>query len=239
MRLRSECPAGSSRHATRTGSARGWESTRGQSVVEFALIFPFLIMLLIVLADFGRVFAAGLVVEGAARDAAEVAALEYAQSPPGDPLLSTQERLTAPAPDPGDPIYYDALALKAARTACADMRVLPNTTFNSIDGSCPTWPLIRVCVHDGVTNNGCGQTLGSGFSTSTPSQCDAIPPPGHPSWSPAQSGGTESSRYVEVRVCYPFTTMLGSSVLPFTELYIQRGAVFSIPCFLDPATASC
>lgn len=239
MRIRRVSPEGWSRHATRQHKARGRAAARGQSVVEFALIFPFLIMLLIVLADFGRVFAAGLVVEGAARDAAEVAALEYSQNPPGDPLLSTQERLTASAPNPGDPTYYDALALKAARTACADMRVLPNTTFNPVDGSCPTWPLIRVCVHDGVSNNGCGHAVGSGFSTSTSPECDAIPSPGDPSWSSAQSGGTEQSRYVEVRVCYPFTSILGSSVLPFTQLYIQRGAVFSVPCFLDPATAMC
>ena len=48
------------------------QSRRGQSLVEFALVLPMLLVLLLGVADFGRVFAAGITIEAAARNAAEV-----------------------------------------------------------------------------------------------------------------------------------------------------------------------
>ena len=63
-------------------------SRRGQSVVEFALVLPMLLVLLLGVADFGRVFAAGITVEAAARNAAEVVRRStYAirQAPMGEP----------------------------------------------------------------------------------------------------------------------------------------------------------
>ncbi len=50
-------------------------SPRGQSLVEFALVLPLLLILLLGVADFGRVFAAGITLEAAARNASEVVAL--------------------------------------------------------------------------------------------------------------------------------------------------------------------
>src|SRR5688500_12773484 len=52
---------------------------RGQSFVEFALVLPRLIVLFLGIADFGRVFHAGIVIESASRNAAESAAQEYLQ----------------------------------------------------------------------------------------------------------------------------------------------------------------
>ena len=54
---------------------RRWRlSRRGQSLVEFALVLPMLIVLFLGIADFGRVFAAGITVEAIARNAAEIVA---------------------------------------------------------------------------------------------------------------------------------------------------------------------
>jgi Flp pilus assembly protein TadG len=62
--------ATNSRQRPRLGSSR-----RGQSLVEFALVLPMLLVLLLGIADFGRVFNAGITLEAATRDAAEAGAL--------------------------------------------------------------------------------------------------------------------------------------------------------------------
>src|SRR3989337_4028515 len=79
----------------------------GQSLAEFAILLPLLLILIVGIADFGRLFTAGIVMEAAARNAAEVAAHEYLNGPPG-PLTAP------PAPPPGS---YDALHPKAVRGA--------------------------------------------------------------------------------------------------------------------------
>ena len=50
---------------------------RGQSLVEFALLLPLLLVILLGVADFGRVFQAGIMMESATRAAAEAGAVEY------------------------------------------------------------------------------------------------------------------------------------------------------------------
>ena len=121
---------------------RPWESPegphrRGQSLVEFALVLPMLLVLLLGVADFGRVFAAGITVEAAARNAAEAAAQEYLRNPPAP--------IDQPAP-PGSDAYYQALHDLAARTACREAKELDNTTFSA--DACASMPVIQVCVHD-------------------------------------------------------------------------------------------
>lgn len=220
--------------------AAGSRAVRGQSMVEFALVFPILMVLLVAIADFGRVFAAGIVVEAAARNAAEIIATEYTNHPPGDPAATPAMRLASAAPDPGDPAYYDDLHLRGARAACAEARVLPNTDFDALDGSCRTWPVVRVCIHDGVGNNKCGQPITPGFDASVPAECNEVPQPTSTEWSSEPSLGPESSRYVEVRVCYRFTPLLpGSPLLPIGDVYLQRTRVFTIACFQDPMVAAC
>src|SRR5690554_6949879 len=61
-----------------------------QSIVEFTLVVPILLILFVAIADFGRIFAAGVAIEAATRDAAEATANEYLSNPPGP--------LDAPAP---------------------------------------------------------------------------------------------------------------------------------------------
>jgi hypothetical protein len=213
-------------------------------MVETALVFPILMMLLVALADFGRIFSASIVLETAARDAAEIVALEYTRNPPGDPMasppLTPEQRLASPAPNPGDPAYYDDLNAKGARTACLEARTLPGTDYQP-DGTCPTWPVVRVCIHDGVGNNKCGHPITPGFDASPPAACDSIPEPSSSSWDSSMAGGLgESSRYVEVRVCYKFSPLLpGLPFLPFGDFYLQRTRIFTVACFQDPAVSSC
>jgi Flp pilus assembly protein TadG len=49
---------------------------RGQSVVEFALVVPLLLLVLIAIADFGRFYTSAVAVESAAREAADFGAFD-------------------------------------------------------------------------------------------------------------------------------------------------------------------
>ena len=124
----------------------GWTHPRrepaGQSMLEFALVLPILLMMFIAIADFGRIFAAMITLESATRNAAEAAANAYLANPPGG-----AGTLNLPAP-PGDLTYYSGIHLVAARVVCNDMRGLPNTNFDAGTVTCPDMPLVMVCVHD-------------------------------------------------------------------------------------------
>src|SRR5918999_379430 len=94
---------------------RGPGAVRGQSLVEFALVLPILLVLLLGIADFGRVFTAGIVLEASARNAAEAAAQEY--------LQLCRNRPTCPPLDDTD---YAALHGVALVEACREAERLPN-----------------------------------------------------------------------------------------------------------------
>jgi hypothetical protein len=221
---------GAGRAAEGTATQR---TAAGQSLVEFGVTFPVLIFLLLGVADLGRIFSAGVIVESATRNAAEAAALEYERNPPGDPATVPEDRLFAPAPTPGSAAYYDDLHAKAARVACADMRTLPNTTFDDVTGLCATWPVVRVCIHDGADSQ-CAQPI-PGFNAAIPAECGEVA--GFvSSASTAQAG---QNRDVTVWTCYPFTTLFELPLLSFMDVHLQRGRVFSVPCYFDPALASC
>ncbi len=183
---------------------------RGQSLVEFTLVAPVLVVLLVVVADFGRLFATGISVESAARDAAEVAAQEYLQNPPTTP---------------GDPTYYATIHQYAIDTVCRELETLPNAGYSS--GVCTSIPML-VCVHDGEDPS-CDSIAPAG--TTPPPQCSTLAPAALPT--NAQTGGSETSKYVEVRVCYRFSTLLNMtsiSGLPVLsgDFYVERGRIFTV-----------
>jgi hypothetical protein len=204
-----------------------------------------LLVLLLGVADFGRVFAAGITVEAAARNAAEVAAQEYLRNPPGGPDLSI------PAPLPPDLAYYEKLHTLAARTACRESRDLANTTYIPDDPGTPAdderctsasgaIPLVRVCVHDNADPL-CGRVeFGETIPAGSPCTELADAP------SNVMQGGSEPSRYVEVRICYRFTTLINidEMQLPFGwdisvgEVYLQKDRAFTVGWYPPRPTPS-
>jgi hypothetical protein len=201
--------------------------SRGQAIVEFVLVFPILIVLFVGIADFGRVFNAGVIVEAAARDAAEHAAQRYVADPPGNPALTAAERLSDPT-STGDAAYYAALRDQAARVVCAETRQLPNNDFSG--GVCPTWPAVGVCIHD-QDDPGCGSTP-AGFAAPPP-ECGELNQP----WPDPAPGNGE--RWVEVRVCYKFTSLLSLPVFSLGDVYVQRTRSFTIPCYFATGYGGC
>lgn len=198
------------------------DADRGQSLVEFALVLPMLLVLLLGLADFGRVFAAGITVEAAARNAAEAAAQEYVQ------LIRANGALVA--------TDYQHLHNVALASLCHESTVLPNYAESS--GTC-TMPVAAVCVHlaaDDTTSPPdplCGQD-----AVSPPPQCADVNP-SNPSWNTENAEGSGSLAYVEVRVCYRFTTLfnlqnlhlpMGSSI-SLGDVYLQRTRIFTVACY--------
>lgn len=171
-------------------------STRGQSMVEFALVLPMLLVLLLGVADFGRVFAAGITVEAAARNAAEAAAQEYLQlvrNKPGGVLATA------------DYAHLHDVALDAA---CNEARTLPNRAEGG--GLC-SMPATAVCIHDGADPY-CGSEADTSLT-----ECSEL----NQAWSNANlapaAGGRPPLPHVEVVVCYRFTTLvnLENLSLPF------------------------
>jgi hypothetical protein len=192
--------------------ARRWPtrttvSSRGQSLVEFTLILPVMLIILLVVADFGRLFAAGITIESAARNAAEVAAARYNQA------------LTEPSID------YAEVHRLAWSSVCGEATNLPNATPGSGGGQCNGLPT-RVCVHDAADVN-CG-TLYNGASGTT--GCSAV----SSGMSSSMDGGIE--KYVEVRVCYRFNTIF-SMTLPSIggplealggDFYLESSRIFAV-----------
>lgn len=64
----------------RTLGTRNRARTRGQSMVEFALILPLMLGFLVIVADFGRAFTAYLTVSSAAREGATYASRSSANA---------------------------------------------------------------------------------------------------------------------------------------------------------------
>lgn len=190
-------------------------ATRGQSLVEFALVLPLLMVFFLGVADFGRVFTAGITIEAAARDGAEAAAQEYLQ-------LSQKLGGVLDAND------YAALHKVALDAVCAESEPLPN---QSVSGGNCTMPLTAVCIHDDF-DPGCGSETDPSVT-----ECTGV----NASWENINRGPLLGSPavalpYVEVRVCYRFTTLLnlGKLELPFGwslslgDIWLQRDRAFTV-----------
>lgn len=196
------------RGATYTGS----RSERGQSLVEFALVLPMLLVFLLGVADFGRIFTAGITIEAAARNGAEAAAQEYLQ-------LSKKSGGTLDAAD------YAALHKVALDAVCAESAELPN---QSVSGGNCTMPLTAVCIHGPQFDPGCGSEADASVT-----ECTGV----NDTWDPTKQGpGSPPLPFVEVRVCYRFTTLLnlGKMELPFGwsislgDIWLQRDREFAV-----------
>jgi TadE-like protein len=214
-----------------TGRVGRRRSSAGQSLTEFALVVPILLIVFVAIADFGRIFAAGVDLEAATRDAAEATANEYLSDPPGDPALTAAERLQVAAPG-GNATYYDRLHTYAAGVVCAELRGLPNTNYDAGTNTCPGMPVVVVCVHDGA-DAGCPSEASPG--SGIPAECGDLNSP-----APLTSQQGTLNRWVEVRSCYKFTALLNNMPLfPFSEIWMQRTRSFTIPCYFALGEAQC
>jgi Flp pilus assembly protein TadG len=198
---------------------------RGQTLAEFALILPILLVILLGVVDFGRVFSAGITMEAAARNAAEAAAQEYQQI-----IRNT------PAPSAAD---YQRIHDVALDELCSEAKVLPNVVALDADGdpSTPevcTMPVTAACTHDQSGGDPlCGQASGA-----VPSECTALDgwaAAANPSNVAPVPAGLTAVPYVEVRACYHFTTLFNLHFqLPFGaslslgDIWMQRDRTFVV-----------
>jgi hypothetical protein len=205
---------------------RSTRSARGQALVEFGLVLPLLMVFLLGVADFGRVFQAGIAEEAAVRNAAEAAAEQYNQ----------YLQCGAGNPDPTcsglpDPTMYDKLHAEALRVACQEAERMPSRVLD-LSGNC-TMPIIAVCIHD---NSGGDANCGN-----------EAPGPGGPcshmydTWDPTRSGlrgvpptYTDGSDpllgrpYVEVRMCYRFDPLFSFALGSWGSIWMQKANYFVV-----------
>lgn len=189
-------------------------SRRGQSMVEFALVLPMLLILLLGVADFGRIFHAGIVTETSARDAAEAAAQEYLQLKRSGTL---------------NEVDYDRIHTLALESVCGEADRLPNRVAA---GDICTMPAAAVCIHDDdaalpsyVANGWCGKE-----APAAPGEC--------PELKSAWPAGKPAARlpYVEVRVCYQFTTLFNlqnlqlplANGLSLGNIWLEKDRAFTV-----------
>ena len=183
-------------------------------------MLPMLLVLLLGIADFGRVFAAGITSEAAARNGAEAVALERLRiPPPTDPLLQ--------------PDYYQALHELGARTVCRELSKQPNTTFDPVTQTCSEMPVVAVCVRDGIDPRCTAADAVADHPGPIPSECEQIVNAPYDK----TSGGELASHSVEVRVCYRFTTIWDLRIslpvntgLNLGDVWLQRTREFVIDC---------
>ena len=186
------------------------------------MVTPVLIMLVVLVADFGRVFAASLSMEAAARNAAEAMANAYLAGPPGP--------LNQPAPT-GTNAYYQPLHDIAVKTICTEMSDQANTAFDSSTSTCAGMPLIRACIHDGQDTLCSGEAQGAAI----PAECTDLG-----SAMTNANAGASSPRWTEVRVCYRFTPILANlPFLSFADIWLQRERAFTVPCYFALGSVEC
>jgi hypothetical protein len=194
-------------------------SDRGQALAEFTLVVPILLILLLTVGDFGRFFAAGISVESIARTASEYAAREYLREE------------TAVGGATLDQAAYDRVHAYAWEAVCEEAARLPGVQLFGPGTQCQGIPTV-VCVHDQGDPN-CANSYND--SAGLPAECTTLSPGSRPT--NAIGGGSEGSRYVEVRVCYPFRTLIpmdgissvGGPLAPLTGVFhIERARSFTV-----------
>jgi hypothetical protein len=87
------------------------DPSRGQSIVEFALILPLLLIMFLAVADFARIYSSMLTIESAAREAADFGAFKSSNWD-GDPL------------DPAS--NHSKTLIQMQERACIAARTLPD-----------------------------------------------------------------------------------------------------------------
>ncbi len=195
-------------------------------MAELALVLPVMLILVLAIGDFGRVFAVSILLESAARNGAELAAMEYLADYPGKDA-SPPTPLSAPAPA-GSSAYYVPLHARVARAVCDETQELSGSNYNAGTGTCAGMPLIQVCIHDSQDTE-CGREA---MGATVPTRCGSLqtgPSNAH--------GGSGTARWAEVRICYLFRPLMSLPILPFGDIWLERTRTFTIPCYFALGTA--
>jgi len=100
-----------------------WKNKKGQSLVEFALVVPMLLLLVIGIAEFGRAWMTQNILTGAAREAVRLLAVP---DPPGGPTAAGI-RATAVLASAG--ITADNLVVTDASAAFGEVSVTVGYNF--------------------------------------------------------------------------------------------------------------
>jgi len=121
----------------------------GQSVTEFALIMPFLLLLVLAIGDFARWYSTAITIESAAREAADYGAFtaERWQGTPGDPnsnyaktVVEMERRVCTAAGSlsgySGDPVGSDPMDC-ANPLMTYNLEIPPGITDCSINANDP------------------------------------------------------------------------------------------------------
>ena len=187
-------------------------SERGQGLVEFGLVLPLLLVFLLGVADFGRIFADGVALESAVRNTAEAAAQEYLQLCSKPAYVNLCDDLA--------PSDYQSLHDLALEVGCREAERLTN--LQKSGGAC-TNPVIAICIHDdnspGDANN-CGEEVTGG----APASCTQM----NTSWPSARNGPAEGRPYVEVRMCYLFDPLIPLTEKWWGDVRLQRENNFTV-----------
>lgn len=175
-----------------------------------------LLVLLLGVVDFGRVFHAGIVTEASARNAAEAAAQEYLQLKRGGGTLTNAD--------------YARIHGVALESVCGEADKLPNQVGA---GSSCTMPAAAVCIHDDeaklpayAADGWCGKE-----APAAPIECSRV----KSAWTAGKSSPT-ALPYVEVRICYQFTTLFNlqdlqlplANGLNLGNVWLQKDRVFAV-----------
>jgi hypothetical protein len=113
---------------------------------------------------------------------------------------------------------------------CEEASALPNASPGTLGGECSGLATV-VCVHDGADPD-CGNVYNA--AGGIPAACPSLQAGARPT--NGQSGGTEASKYVEVRVCYRFSTLLQLSIPSIGgtlatlggDFFVERARVFTV-----------
>ena len=97
---------------------------------------------------------------------------------------------------------YARVHAYARETVCEEAARLPGVEVGASGTECSGIPTV-VCVHD-LGDADCANIYND--AAGLPPQCASLAPGNRPT--NAIGGGSEASRSVEVRVCYPFSTLL-------------------------------
>jgi Flp pilus assembly protein TadG len=178
-------------------------------VTEFALVVPVLMLLLIAIADFGRIYASAVAVEAAGREAADYGAFD----------ASYWQTTSTP---PNQPNYVTTVN-EMQRRACVA------AAGSHLEGYQTTDP---------VNNSTCTNPSFSCTLERNGATTDCMNPGGFVNGTDCSNPATDPPCTVHVQMTYTFQTFLSVPPMP-TSVQLVRDSRFRISCLTVAGTPGC